>query len=356
MKVLFIGGTGVISSACSQLAIAQGIDLYLLNRGLTTRRPAPIDACLLRADLRDPVSMRRALADHHFDVVVNWFAFTPEQIELDIELFTGRTRQYIFISSASVYETPPTSLPVTESTPVNNPYWDYSQAKIACEKRLRKAHEEDEFPVTIVRPAHTYDQTLLPFDEGYTVVDRMRRGKAVIVHGDGASLWTMTHHQDFAKGFLGLLLNPQAIGEAVHITTDEWLTWNQIYDLVGHAAGVKPQLVHIPSDLLIAHYPDLDDASLQQLHPMDRLLRRPNLLGTLKGDRTHSMIYDNSKIKRLAPGFAATIPFAQGAFEMMAWHDADPRRKVVDPQIDRLMDNILDAYALAWPAKPGWAA
>jgi len=356
MKVLFIGGTGVISSACSQLAVERGIDLYLMNRGRTTKRPVPDAAHLLQADLREPDSMRQALADHSFDVVVNWFAFTPQQIELDLELYRGRTAQYIFISSASVYQTPPSSLPITESTPLSNPYWDYSQAKIACEERLLAAYCEENFPITIVRPAQTYDQTLLPFDEGYTVVDRMRRGKAVIVHGDGTSLWTMTHHRDFAKGFLGLLDNPQAIGQAVHITTDEWLTWNQIYELVGQAAGVEPRLVHVPTDLLVAHYPGLDEVSLQRLHPIDRLLRRPNLLGTLMGDRTHSMLYDNSKIKRLVPEFTATIPFAQGAREMIAWHDADPKRQVVDPQMDRLMDDILDAYAQAWPAAPPWAS
>ena len=293
--------------------------------------------------------MHRALAGHSFDVVVNWFAFTPEQVELDIELFRGRTAQYIFISSASVYQSPAPYQPITESTPLKNPYWDYSRAKIACEERLITAYREEDFPVTIVRPAQTYDQTSLPFDEGYTVVNRMRKGKPVIVHGDGSSLWTMTHHRDFAKGFIGLLHNPHAIGEAFHITTAEWLTWNQIYKLIGQAAGVKPQLVHIPTDLLVAHYPTQDRESLQRLHPIDRLLRRPNLQGTLMGDRSHSAIYDNSKIKRLVPDFVATIPFAQGAREIMAWYDADPGRQVVDTKIDRLIDNILDAYGRAWP-------
>lgn len=354
MKVLFIGGTGVISSASSRAAIARGVDLYLLNRGRTSKRPVPARARLLRADLRDPDSVRRAVAGHRFDVVVNWFAFAPEQVEHDLALFSGRTDQYIFISSASVYQTPPPSLPITESTPCNNPYWDYARAKIACEALLTAAYHNEGFPVTIVRPAQTYDRTLLPFDEGYTVIDRMRRGKPVIVHGDGTSVWTMTHHEDFAKGFVGLLGNRQAIGEAIHITTDEWLTWNQIYEEMGRAAGAGPRLVHVPTDLLVAHYPTADAAALGQMHPIDRLLRRPNLLGTLKGDRTQSSIYDNSKIKRLVPEFEATIPFAQGAREMMAWYDADAARRVVDADIDRLMDDILNAYGRAWPGSPPW--
>ena len=211
MKVLFIGGTGIISSACSPLAIEQGMELYLLNRG-TSFRPAPERAKLLHGDIRNPESVRQAIGDLHFDAVVDWIAFTPEHIEADIELFNGRTDQFIFISSASAYQKPIASLPITESTPLHNPYWEYSRNKIACEERLVKAYREDGFPMTIVRPSHTYDQTLLPMGGGYTVVNRMRQGKKVIVHGDGTSLWTMTHHRDFAKGFVGLLGNNHAIG------------------------------------------------------------------------------------------------------------------------------------------------
>jgi nucleoside-diphosphate-sugar epimerase len=245
MKVLFIGGTGIISSASSQLAVDRGIDLYLLNRGQSVRS-APKEAKILQGDIRDPKSVQQALGDHHFDAVVNWIAFTTEHIEIDLNLFRGRTHQYIFISSASAYQTPPASLPVTESTALQNPHWLYSRNKIACEERLVRAYREEGFPMTIVRPSHTYDRTMLPVQGRYTSVDRMRKGKKVIVHGDGTSLWVLTHHQDFARGFVGLLGNNHAIGDAFHITSDEVLTWNQIYELVASAAGVEAQILHVP--------------------------------------------------------------------------------------------------------------
>jgi nucleoside-diphosphate-sugar epimerase len=330
MKVLFMGGTGIISSACAQLAIARGIDLYLLNRGQTTKRPIPAGAHVLRGDIRDRDSARAALKDQSFDVVVDWIAFTPDHIETDLDLFRDRTGQYIFISSASAYQTPPASLPVTESTPLDNPIWAYSRNKIACEERLMRAYRDEKFPMTIVRPSHTYDKTLAPFEGGYTLIDRMRKGQQVIVHGDGTSLWTLTHHTDFAKAFVGLLGNSHALGDAFHITSDEVLTWNQIYTLMARAAGVEsPRLVHVPSDLIAAYDKDWGDGLL--------------------GDKTHSMIFDNTKIKRLVPDFAATIPFAHGAREIIAWFDADPSHRVVDEQLNQTIDRILAAYEAAWP-------
>jgi nucleoside-diphosphate-sugar epimerase len=323
MKVLFIGGTGVISSACSALAVEQGIELYLLNRGQSIR-PAPENAKVLIGDIHDLDSVRKALGNLHFDAVVDWIAFHPQQIETDVQLFRSITAQFVFISSASVYQTPPALLPVTESTILDNPYWEYSRDKIACEECLVFAYREEKFPFTIVRPSHTYDQTLLPFEGHWTVVDRMRRGKPVIVHGDGTSLWTLTHHTDFARGFIGLLGNPHAIGEAVHITSDEWMNWNQIFEIVGNAAGVKPQLIHIPSEIINTY-----DA---------------NWGASLLGDKSISMIFDNSKIKRLVPGFRAEIPFARGAAEIISWFDADPARKSVDPYFDQLCDRILKSY------------
>ena len=227
MKVLFIGGTGKISSACTHLAVEKGIDLYLLNRGQTDR-PVPEGVHVLQGDIRDPESARRALHGLEFDAVVNWIAFTPDHVETDLELFRGRTGQYLFISSASAYQKPPNALPITESTLLANPFWLYLRNKIACEDRLVRAYHEEDFPFTVVRPSHTYDRTMLPFNGGYTVVDRMRKGKPVIVHGDGTSLWVLTHHRDFAKAFVGLLGNNHAIGDAFHITSDELLTWNQI--------------------------------------------------------------------------------------------------------------------------------
>ncbi len=334
MKVLFIGGTGIISSACSELALAQGMDLYLLNRGESSR-PIPDGAKVLRGDIRDPASVREALGDLDFDAVVDWVAFTPEHIETDLSLFAGRTRQYVFISSASAYQKPLGHLPITESTPLHNPFWEYSRNKIACEERLIRAYREDDFPMTIVRPSHTYDRTLLPMDGGWTVVDRMRRGKPVIVHGDGTSLWTLTHHRDFAVGFVGLLGRPAVIGEAVQITGDEWLTWNQIFELVAGAAGAQAQLVHVPSEIIAAFAPDWGAGLL--------------------GDKAHSVLFDNTKIKRLVPEFQATIPYARGVREVLAWYDADPTRQVVDEELNRLMDEIIAQVQAVRPQRQGGA-
>lgn len=331
MKVLFIGGTGRISSACSELAVARGIDLYLLNRGQTTARPIPTNLHMLHGDIRDPQSVRAALGDLNFDAVVNWIAFTPEHIQTDLDLFRGRTRQYIFISSASAYRRP-SALPTTESTLLANPKWEYSRNKIACEEMLIDEYRKDGFPYTIVRPSHTYDRTMTPFPGGFTFIDRMRKGKPVWVHGDGTSLWTLTHHADFAKGFVGLLGNNHAVAEAFHITSDELLTWDQIYRICARAAGVEePKLVYVPSDLIAAY-----DAPLG---------------AGLVGDKAHCVMFDNSKIKRLVPDFACTIPFVRGAEESMAWFDADPARQVIDAKLDQLTDTILAAYASAWPGQ-----
>lgn len=327
MKVLFIGGTGIISSACSQLVVERGIELYLLNRGQTAR-PVPKGVHILHGDIRDKTSVSSVLGRETFDVVVNWIAFTPDHIEADLGLFRNRTQQYVFISSASVYQTPPVNLPVTESTPLDNPHWEYSRAKIACEERLIQAYRKERFPITIVRPSHTYDCTLLPMHGGYTVVDRMRKSKQVIVHGDGSSLWVLTHHRDFAKGFVGLLGNNRAIGEVFHITSDEWLTWNQIFEIVAQAAGVKARIVHIPSDMIARFDPDWG--------------------ASLLGDKTHSMIFDNSKIKQVVPDFSVTIPFARGAEEIIHWYDSDPSRQVIDKELNRLIDKIISVYEAAW--------
>ena len=327
MKALFIGGTGVISSACSRLAVSRGIDLYLLNRGQTER---PIEgARILHGDIRDRASVERALGDATFDVVANFLNFVPEHVEADIALFRDRTGQYIFISSASAYQKPLSGLPITESTPLRNPFWAYSRNKTACEERLIEAYREHEFPITIVRPSHTYDRTKVPLLGHYTDIDRMRKGKKVMIHGDGTSLWVLTHHEDLAKAFVGLLGNPHAIGQAFHITSDEVLTWNQIYTILGHAAGVEPQIVHVPSDLIAAFDPEMGAGLL--------------------GDKAHSVIFDNRKIKRLVPDFVASIPFSQGAREIVAWYDADPARQVVNERVDRLIDRIIAAQEAVRP-------
>jgi nucleoside-diphosphate-sugar epimerase len=332
MKVLFIGGTGIISSACVQLAVDRGIDLVVVNRGQSTR-PLPGGVKILHGDIRDPASVRRLVGTTEFDAVVNWVAYTPEHIETDLELFRDRTRQYIFISSASVYHVPPISLPITESTPLYNPYWAYSRAKIACEELLTAAYRRDGFPVTIVRPSHTYDRTSLPMHGQYTVLHRMREGKKVIVHGDGTSLWVMTHHRDFAVGFVGLLGNSHAVGEAVHITSDEVLTWNQMFELIARAAGAKAKLVHIPSDLIAAY----DE----------------NWGASLLGDKTHSKIFDNTKIKRLVPDFVAGIPYSRGVEEIVAYYDSNPNARQMNAETDRLMDRMIADYESIRPAAAG---
>jgi len=330
MKVLFIGGTGIISSACSELALQHGIELYLLNRGRSIR-PAPAGAVSLLADIRQPDSVTEVLGDLTFDSVVDWVAFTPDQVKTDIQLFHKRTRQYIFISSASAYQKPPGSLPILESTPLTNPFWQYSRDKAACEALLEHAGREDGFPFTIVRPSHTYDRTLLPFDGGYTIVARMRAGKPVVVHGDGTSLWTLTHHRDFALGFVGLLGNSHAIGQSYHITSDESLSWNQIYAFVAQAAGAEPKLVHVPSELIARYDPEWGYS--------------------LMGDKAHSVVFDNHKIRQLVPEFHPVIPFRQGAQEIMAWHDEDASRKVVDPAVDKLQDQLIAAMMRVLPVE-----
>ena len=323
MKVLFIGGTGIISSACTQRALDMGIELYLLNRGQSHRR-APVRAKVLTGDIRDEQSARKAIGKMTFDVVVDWIAFTPEHIKMDIKLFKGITRQYIFISSASAYHTPPLNLPVMESTALYNPVWKYSQDKIACEEILIDAYRKDAFPMTIVRPSHTYDVTVLPMHGGWTTVNRMRQGKEVIVHGDGTSLWTLTHHRDFAVGLVGLLGNVHALGEAFHITSNEFLTWDQIFNIVAEAAGTTANIVHIPSDLIMKFDKDWGDGLL--------------------GDKSHSMIFDNTKIKNVVPEFNCVIPFARGAREVIDWYDANPAQQVIDPEVDKLTDKILNAF------------
>ena len=326
LRVLFIGGSGVISSACSRVAVDSGIELFVLNRGRSTARPLPPGVNMLRADIREPGSVRDQIKDHDFDAVVDWVAFTPDQVRTDIDLFRGRTGQYVFISSASAYQTPPARMPVTESTPLRNPYWQYSRDKIACEDLLVAAYREEGFPATIVRPSHTYDETLVPFDGGWTVLGRMRAGKPVIVHGDGTSLWTLTHHDDFARAFVPLLGHPRTLGEAIHITSDDVLTWNQIAGSLAAPLGVTPRLVHVPSDAIAAAGPDWGAGLL--------------------GDKAHSMVFDNAKLRSIVPGWRAVIPFERGARQIVDWYLADPARQVTDAALDAVMDKLAAAWTL----------
>jgi nucleoside-diphosphate-sugar epimerase len=325
LRVLFIGGTGVISSACSRVAVEHGIDLFVLNRGRDTDRPLPPGTTKLQADIREPRSVRQEIKNLQFDAVVDWVAFTPDQVRTDLELFGGRTGQYVFISSASAYQKPPARMPVTESTPLRNPFWAYSRDKIACEDLLVAAYREQGFPATIVRPSHTYDQTRVPFSGGWTVLGRMLAGKPVIVPGDGTSLWTLTHHEDFARAFVPLLGHSRTLGEAIHITSDDVLTWNQIAEILATALGVTARVVHVPSDAIAAA-----DA---------------NWGAGLLGDKAHSMIFDNTKVRSLVPGWRAVIPFEYGAREITDWYRADPARQVTDASLDSVMDKLAAAWS-----------
>jgi nucleoside-diphosphate-sugar epimerase len=331
VRILFIGGTGNISIASTRLLAERGVELTVLNRG-RSGVALPDGVRELHADIRDREAAAQVLRDEEFDVVADWVAFTPEHVETDIALFAGKTAQYVFISSATVYRKPSPCFPLVEEAPLGNPDWPYAHDKILCEELLRRAHAESSFPATIVRPSFTYGETWIPTaidGIGYSIVDRMRRGKEIVVPGDGTSLWTMTHNTDFAKAFVGLLGNEHAIGESFHITSDEVLTWNQITETIAAAAGVEAEIAHIPSDLIAAFDPELGEGLL--------------------GDKMHSLVFDNSKIKRLVPGFEATVSFAEGMARSVAWFDADPARQVVDAQLGATLDRILAAYDRAWP-------
>jgi nucleoside-diphosphate-sugar epimerase len=335
MKVLFIGGTGLISSACSELALERGVELFILNRGKSGKYPLPDGAHRLVGDVHgNEADLAGLLAGQEFDSVVDWIAFTPEDIERDLHLFSGRTGQFVFISSASAYQKPPSHYLITEETPLENPFWDYSRNKIACEQRLMQAHREKKFPVTIVRPSLTYGTAQIPlcvssWQHPYTVIDRMKRGRQIIIPGDGTSLWVLTWNGDFAKGFLGLLANPKAIGEGYHITSDEVLTWDQIYREVGRAVGVDMEIVHVPSDLIAAYDPEA--------------------LGSLTGDKVNSSVFDNSKIKELVPDFNCTVTWAEGVRRAIAWYVADPSRQTIDDKLNSAWDKILLEYLKAFP-------
>jgi nucleoside-diphosphate-sugar epimerase len=276
--------------------------------------------------VRSRGSVRDAIGDLDFDSVVDWIAFTTEHVQADIDTFRGRTGQYVFISSASAYQTPPSRLPVTESTPLRNPFWQYSRDKIACEDMLVAEYRATGFPATIVRPTHTYDQTLVPFGGRWTVLGRMLAGKPVIVHGDGTSLWTMTHNSDFARGFVPLLGHPRTVGEPFHITSEDFLTWDQIAHALAAALGVRATLVHVPSDAIAAADPDWG--------------------ASLLGDKAHSMVFDNAKLRSVVPGWRAVVPFERGAREIADWYLADPARQVTDEKLDALMDKLAADFAV----------
>lgn len=327
MKVLFVGGTGNISRACTEALLQGGNEVYHLNRG-TRPEAAAKDVVSLQADINDLPSVEKSLGGLHFDAVVDWIVFNEKDAQRDIEIFRGKTDQYVYISSASAYEKPPRSFPVTESTPLGNAYWQYSRDKISGEKAFLGAYRKEGFPVTIVRPSHTYGDGWVPTPFGsadFTVAQRMLDGKPVVVPGDGQSLWTLTYNTDFAKGLAGLLGNRRAVGEAFHITSDEVLTWEEIYKSIGEALGVKPEIVHIASDYIVSRYPDWE--------------------GNLLGDKSNSAVFDNSKIKRFVPAFLCTVPFSAGIRRSIRWLDAHPDRKTINPVTEDRLNSLITAYS-----------
>ncbi|WP_019637491.1 SDR family oxidoreductase [Paenibacillus fonticola] len=328
MKVLFIGGTGTISSAITQQLAETDCELYLLNRG-TRNSGLPDGVNILQGDINDEAAVARLIENMHFDVVADFIAFHPEQLERDYRLFNGKTKQFIFISSASAYQTPLSDYRVTEGTPLSNPYWEYSRNKIACEEYLMKQYRDNGFPITIVRPSHTYSERSIPLGVhgskgSWQVAKRMLENKPVIIHGDGTSLWTMTHNSDFAKGFIGLMGNIHAIGESVHITSDESVTWDQIYEIIADALGVKLNAVHVSSEFLAACSSD-------------------DLRGSLLGDKANTVVFDNSKLKRLVPEFVATTRLDQGIKQTVQYILAHPELQLEDPEFDAWCDKVIGA-------------
>ena len=337
MKILFIGGTGLISSACSDLAARLGHEVFLLNRSASTKYPVPEASTVLQADIHaDSAHLSALLSGQRFDAVVDFLAFTPEDIQRNLSLFRDKTDQFVFISSASAYQKPVQNYLITEETPLENPFWQYSRDKIACENLLMDEYRNNGFPVTIIHPSLTYGPTQIPLIYGswlhpWTLVSRMKQGKPVIVPGDGLSLWVLTWNADFAKGLLGLFGNKNAIGEAFHITSDEVLSWNQIFLEVYQALGAEPRLVHIPSDLIVKY-----DSSA---------------LGTLLGDKSNSVVFDNSKIKRFVPDFNCEVKWSEGLRRTLAWYETHPEFQTIDHEADAKWDRILENYSSAWSRK-----
>ncbi len=327
MKVLIIGGTGTISTAVTARALEMGFDVTLLNRG--NQKDVPKALRQFHADVRDRAAMEKALKGESFDVVCDYLTFTPEQARQNIELFSGKTNQFLFISSASVYQKPPVHYLITESTPLHNPFWEYARQKIACELCFNEAYRLDGFPVTIVRPSHTYGDSSIPWVLNsramrYSLIHRLRAHKPIVVPGDGTSFWTLTHNTDFAKAFVGLMGKSRAVGHAFHITGDEAMTWDAYLHIIAGAVGEKAQIVHIATDTLVK--------------------RLPEERGALTGDKAQTAIFDNTKIKTFVPGFAATVPFEEGIRRTLAWYDNHPERLGYDMEWDALMDELVEKY------------
>lgn len=330
LNVLYIGGTGTISASCVRRSVAAGMQVSVLNRGHNTNeRDLPGDVTWLHGDVTDPASLDRALEDRHFDAVVNFLSYTAADAERMVDVFAGRTAQYVHISSASVYGKPVLQWPIVESTQLHNRFTAYSRDKLDAERALFRAHAERGFPLTVVRPSHTYDDANPPLPGAWTMVDRIARGDEIVVHGDGTSLWTLTHADDLAQGLVGLLGNPRAIGEAFHITSDDVYTWDGIYTIIAEALGVEARLVHVPSDLLTVGAPDWFWTEL------------------IVGDLAHSAVFDNSKIRRYVPSYAPALTFHRAVRRMLAWREAHPEQTAPDPATDAVLDRLVEGYHAA---------
>lgn len=332
MKALFIGGTGTISTAISKRLLEQGWELYLINRG--NRAEILGDKAInIIADIANEADVAAKITDLEFDVVCDFIAFVPEQVERDYRLFKGKTKQFMYISSASAYHKPVMDYKITEGTSLANPYWEYSRNKIACEEVLLKMYREEGFPITIIRPSHTYDERSVPLgvhgDCGsWQVLKRMLEGKPVIIHGDGTSLWTMTHNSDFAKGFVGLMANPHAIGEAFQITNDESVTWNQIYQIIADALGVELKPYYVASDYLDA-------------------VGKYDFRGGLLGDKANTVVFDNRKLKAAVPGLSMNVGIAQGIRDTVAYVLSHPECQREDAEFDRWCDRVIEVLESA---------
>lgn len=327
LSVLYVGGTGTISASCVRRSVAAGMSVYVLNRGRNVKnRALPDEVTWLQADISDTDSVRKALGDLEFGAVANFLSYNATDAAQAVEMFRGRTRQYLHISTASLYRKPVLQWPIVESNLRQNPFVSYSRDKIAAEDELMRACVDTGFPVTIVRPSHTYDEASPPLPGDWTVIDRLARGAEVIVPGDGTSLWTLTHAADFAEGLVGLLGNPRAVGEVFHITSDDVYTWDQIYSIVAAALGVEPRIVHIPSEHILAGAPDWFWSEL------------------IIGDLSHSAIFDNSKVRGYVPEFAPRRTFHAAAADMIRWRSEHPESCQPAATVDAIMDRLAGGY------------
>ncbi|WP_342586037.1 NAD-dependent epimerase/dehydratase family protein [Xylanimonas protaetiae] len=324
LRVLYIGGTGVISSACVRASLALDHEVHVLHRGSGSHREPPGGVVVHQGDVRDPASVRRAIGEERFDVVADFVAFSPEHVRTSLALFAGRSGQYVLISTTAAYQKPAAILPIRESTPLRNPYFAYARDKIACEDVLVHEYRERGTPVTVVRPSHTYDRTLFPMDSGWTVVQRMREGRPVVLPDGGRPLCALSYADDFAATFVRLLGDPRTHGEAFHITSDEAISWRQAFDAVAVAAGAVPRYVAVPSEVIATH-----DAGWGEV---------------LLGDRAHSSVFDSSKVRSLVPQHGSTVSFAEGARRIVAWYDTHPEAQVRELGREALMDRLVAAF------------